>query len=102
MSGTPRQPRCRSPTENTDNQRWLLVLRRSGKRPRIRLRFLQRSPSHLFVNKNENGRCILRPPKELLLPFNHAIAYPSHGSGGIRERETTLAAEINGGGERRD
>ncbi|QHN99530.1 uncharacterized protein DS421_13g398640 [Arachis hypogaea] len=102
MSGTPRQPHCRRPMENTDSQRWLLVLCSSGKRPRIRLRFLGRSPSHLHVHKNESGRCILRPPEELLLPFNHAVANPSHDSGDIRESETTLAAEINGGGRRRD
>ncbi|KAL4327427.1 hypothetical protein AHAS_Ahas13G0099000 [Arachis hypogaea] len=75
---------------------------RSKKRPRIRRRFLQWSPSYLPVHKNESGRCILHPPEKLLFPLNHAVANPSHGSGGIRERETTLVAEINGGGRRRD
>ncbi|KAL4327444.1 uncharacterized protein DS421_13g398710 [Arachis hypogaea] len=102
MSGTPRQLRRRRLTENADGQRWLLVLRGSGKLPRIRRRFLQRSPSHLPVRKNESGRCILRPLEKMLLPFIHAVANPSHGGVGIREKETTHTVEINGGGGRRD
>ncbi|QHN99520.1 uncharacterized protein DS421_13g398540 [Arachis hypogaea] len=102
MPGTPCEPRHWRPMKNADSQCWLLVLRGSWKRPRIRRRFLQRSPSHLPVHKNESGRCILRPSEKLLLPFNHTVANPSHGSGGIRERETTFAVEINGSSEYRD
>ncbi|RYR22434.1 hypothetical protein Ahy_B03g067717 [Arachis hypogaea] len=73
----------------------------------IRRRFLQRSPSHLPVHKNEIGRCILRPPEKLLLPFNHAVANPGHGGGGyvkvkpLSPQKSTAAAdaEIKGKSE---
>ncbi|RYR22425.1 hypothetical protein Ahy_B03g067705 [Arachis hypogaea] len=77
MSGTPRQPRYRRPIENTDSQRWLLVLRSSGKQPVGTTTEAESSTSNhhrgVYRHRVQFGWAL---PLTLLTPYVHLLFIP--------------------------